>query len=171
MIMAMFMGPTLRSLKVSLNLHLLMISGRPLKNSLTCLQAYQIQREFGNGGFSGKWKTAVPGAWRMEDAKEKNQLSFLYRQLRLHWPWGGWGREREKCLLFLSPFSNSFSKTGQWSPRRRLRPAKTLLKYDFPSGPDANSGHMDGSTLDLRQVFIFFFSYVKYAHERFLSIE
>ena len=30
---------------------------------------------------------------------------------------------------------------------------------------------MDGSILDLRQVFIFLFNYVNYAHERFLSIE
>ena len=79
--------------------------------------------------------------------------------------------EDEKRKKDVSPFSDSFSKTGQWRLRRRLQPAKTLLTYGFSSRPEVNLGHMDGSILDLRQVFIFLFSYVNYAHERFLSIE
>ena len=60
--------------------------------------------------------------------------SFWKVKLRLHWPWGVWGREKEKsCLPVLSPFSHSFSKTGQWSLRRRLQPAKTLLSHKFIS--------------------------------------
>ena len=41
----------------------------------------------------------------MEDAKEKKWLSLLRRQLPLHWPWGVWGREKEKNVSPVSPHS------------------------------------------------------------------
>ena len=83
--------------------------------------------------------------------------------------------EDEKRKKDVSPFSPH-------SPTRSLKQdseacgggynqLKLYSRMAISSRPEANLGHTDGSILDLRQVFIFLFSYVNYAHERFLSTE
>lgn len=87
---------------------------------------------------------------RMEDAKEKNHLSLLR------------GKRGGVAITF-TPRSLPILL------RRRLEPAKSPLTYgSFPW--DTNS-HMEGFTLTVRQFFFSLFSYINYAHERFLSIE